>query len=238
MTIAAMHRGVKLCLDKNSYLPIPSFEPEEIDFWINKTQGVYADKCIELLTNPNVSNDEKKKCQEILSPFYKFLGYQTVDIVNYTTLSANAWRCPSTGLAPTNTRRITDVYIKINRVIEDGTSVTAQNVPCQFIPITEINKYMKTIYNEVYFELPVYTFVEYSSTSKGLLIFVDSKTTSVTALLASYFENPPDVDINTLTNSEFPESVHQKIVDLTVTLMLENIESERIKTQPVINNTL
>jgi hypothetical protein len=35
MTIAEMHRAFKLELDKSSALELPSFEPEEIDFWLN-----------------------------------------------------------------------------------------------------------------------------------------------------------------------------------------------------------
>ncbi len=238
MIVDLLHRGVRLGLDKNSYLPIPSFEPEEIDYWLNKAQDAYVDKCIDALTDINTSEEEKKRCQEVLSPLYKFLGYQAVDVLNYTTLSVNAWKCPSTGTAPLNTRRITDVYVKLNRTLEDGTSVTNQTVPCKFIPITEINKYMYTPFNRVYFEMPAYTFIEYNSSDKGFLIFSDSQTSTISMVLASYFENPRSIDITTSTTSELPEVAHQKIIDLAVTLMIENIESERVQTQPLINKTL
>ena len=38
MTISEMHLAFKLELDKTSALELPSFEPEEIDFWLNAAQ--------------------------------------------------------------------------------------------------------------------------------------------------------------------------------------------------------
>ena len=43
MTIVETHRAVKLELDKSSALELPAFEPEEIDYWINKAIEQFVD---------------------------------------------------------------------------------------------------------------------------------------------------------------------------------------------------
>src|SRR3990167_2728325 len=61
MTVAEMHTAFKMGLDKGDTLSYPNFEPEEIDFWLNKSQDRFVKQRYGINNNKRQSFEETQK---------------------------------------------------------------------------------------------------------------------------------------------------------------------------------
>lgn len=151
-------------------------------------------------------------------------------------------------------RHILSVYAYLeNNYLEDGTFGTATSLyKCDSIKEEDSIHYLKNAFNVPYFENPVYYVTQdygYATTTttpsgsswptvncKELVIIYNSFASGVGQLYVSAIRNPRQVIFLASVGCELPVIAHQKIVDLTVAMLLENIESSRIETNTQLLN--
>jgi len=242
MTVSEMHVAVKLGLDKSSALELPSFEPEEIDYWLNVGQDDYVHgKYNEYKVNVG-NNKSTKEIQEELSSLLKYTAFTPSATTGF--FEGKGYYIDLESLATYTVRYVLSAIATVNRQLEDGSSVTTALVFCNDVEINNLDKYIITAYNQrPYFENPVYFISQaYSADpNRGLTIITDYYTSALSKVDLIYVREPKKLnrstDNDTLTTTcELPKYTHQKIVDLTVFLMLENIESKRFQTNNAILN--
>jgi len=234
MTVDQMHRGVKLGLDKTSSLALPAFEPEEIDLWLNIAQDKFIETCFDLIEAANVNSDTLSKYTGYIAHLYRYpKSLNTPN--NFADLAPNVYTAYEAAWTMKQYSKVTKVVVDItNRQLEDGTIIISTTIPAEYVPFEKLNKYFETTFNYPYFENPVWSYAGTSTASNQPLIVVciDSYTESVSNIKIGYYEQPVAISLSAATDCQMPIDAHQKIVDMAVTLMIENIESPRIQTQP------
>jgi hypothetical protein len=241
MTVSEMHVAVKLGLDKSSALELPSFEPEEIDYWLNVGQDRYIYDRYKEYKNNKTDNAITKEIHEELSPLIKYDNFAAAAITGFfgtVGMSGGGYYINIDSLGTYTLRHILVVMGYVTRTLEDGSGVTGGLVFCNNISISDLNKYVINSFNQKpYFENPVYFLSQAFSAdpNRGMVILVDYYTSSLEKVDLVYIREPKKlnrtVDNDTLTTTcELPKYIHQRIVDLTVFLMIENIESNRVQT--------
>lgn len=211
MTIFDMHTAVKLGLDKSSSLPLPAFEPEELDYWLNEAQlqlvkqkafgnnfrGEGFEDSIKRIDDLTTLVKVENKNVLDLHPFY--------DNVKYILLST-----------------IPDYMFFVG-----ATAMTASSA-LETLPVKheDIRNLIRTEFNDPFIKHPFVYFYDHK-----LCVIYDFHN-EVNALQVKYIKKPNKL-VRTVPNigetnvSELPFQVHPEIVALTVNLLLENIESQR-----------
>lgn len=226
MDIEGMHIGFKVELDKTSSLELPSFEPEEIDYWLNLAQKQYVEERVNIY---NQSTNEEKVIIKIQDDIRPLFSYDTLTIASESLddLSNDYWF-------------LQDIYVTISKTsTEFGDTLSNETVPCDIINETDVKKYMETPTHKPYFDRP--KFVMSNNSSGYLNIIVDAFTTLGTVADVFYIRKPIEmsIDLTTPANSidcELPEHTHHNIISLAVKLALENIESTRFQTNSLLVN--
>jgi hypothetical protein len=213
MTINELHTMVKVELDKTSSLELPSFTQEEIDYWINRAINLEVKDLYDLYITSGKSKQVLNRIQDDLFPLF-----DTATIVY------------ASGSLPSDYLYLINVNATVNKVLEDGTSVTDKTVSCDIINEVDANKYITTPTNNPYFDNPKYII----SRVFGSNIIKDAFTTVLTNVIIYYIKIPTKVeDVTPNRDTEYtdlPEHMHYKIASRTALLMLENIESNRFQT--------
>jgi hypothetical protein len=153
-----------------------------------------------------------------------------------------------------NIRYILSVYVTLSgNFLEDSTyASTGSLYKCDPIREEDSVKYLKTAVNIPYFENPVYYVTQdygYASSTttpagtswptlscKELVIIYNSFATGVGQVYINSVRNPNLMSYSSSSNCILPSIVHNKIVDLAVELMIENIESPRLQTNAQLLN--
>jgi hypothetical protein len=223
MTITEMHTAVKIGLDKTSSLSLPAFEPEEIDFWLNKAQEKFVDQIYEDYKHTGLES----KLSDYLAPLLESFSqsdYITKPINKddtSTSFSSHALRYNirfnriSNPLTPTvfldyttDIRYILSVYVLANRIgyiLEEGTTGTAGIHKCKEIKESEVNQYITTDMNIPYFEDPVYYVTQDYGYSNSLSLplgvsMVDEKYKEFVIIYDSFSNQPLKIYANILRN--------------------------------------
>lgn len=252
MTVSEMHVAVKLGLDKSSALELPSFEPEEIDYWLNNAQDEFIrERYKQYLTAVNANdNPILLKINKDLSPIIRdtvLSGSGT----SLTQVDANFSGGKLYSLAfdsLQDSAYVLKVHVRITRTLEDGSTATNEYVPCKFINLSELDRYLTTPFNEPYFEQPVYYVSEEGDTASvplagenvtAIRILVDYFTSAASSAGLTYLITPQEINITTGSpngDSILPNHTHQEIVDICVNKLIENIESGRFQTNSALLN--
>lgn len=220
MNISEMHIGVKLGLDKTSSLELPSFLDEELDYWINVAIQAFVNERINVIRHKSIQSNVDISTKLVDA----YEGIRT--LIKNSPVIDNV-----TGTLPTDLYSLLEVYAYVDRLLEDGTSVGSTEYQCKLISEAESFRYKETNGHKPYFLYPVYYVNSYNS--HYLKVLVDSFSTLL-EVKVSYVKNPAVVSLSSTVDCDLPEFTHQKIVDLTVILLLENIESQRFATNSVI----
>jgi len=216
MTIAETHVAVKLGLDKTSSLELPAFEPEELDFWINKGISKFIDvayktfeetqsitESIKTLVEEDIfatysgsyGNANKENCYtaDIFDPsVYRYALGEEVNIVYLDSIS-NEYKTKRQG--------VTEASQESYRHFLDN-------------PFSEHRLH----YDEA---KPLRLFVQ------NYVELISDENYSVTDYIIRYLRNPATVSLSGNVDCDLPSHVHHKIVDIVVSMLLENIESSR-----------
>jgi len=228
-----MHDAVKLGLDKTSSLELPAFELEELNYWLNEAQlqlvkqKMYGNnyrgegfedsgKRIDDL-NPLVS--ESTQTALTSHPFYpnvKILNTININVENGgLEIPADYMFYISSSVEYSNSN---PDYDPTRKIVE--TVPILQNNIKNFIQ-TEFNTpYIKTPYVYFYDNKIGYIHDPYKDIEYAYIKFIKRPGELIDSAPSS----------GQVTESELPEQVHPEIVSLTVNLLLENIESQRLQT--------
>lgn len=253
MTVSEMITNLRLGLDKTSSLTTPSFEPEELVHWLNVAQQRWVKT---KFSGNNIYKagfgDMQKRISDLQNlvvnledvlPATQYQDYPIDQVYVLDLENVGVFAGPP------------PVYIDITDWVSEGkfmffldsrTNITRSEKYDVYSPSTtgvvkniyvdaeDIGKYLETPHNKPYFEQPI-CFLE----GNNLVVITDSYC-SVNSIYIKYLREPRVLVLSVsnvakeTTTCELPEYACQEIVDLAVTILLENIESQRIQTQPVI----
>lgn len=215
MTIAETHRAFKLELDKTSALELPSFEPEEIDFWLNngirkfvKTRHAEFEKGI-------------KRIEDL-----KTLIVDATITGASLTLDALRTGVYWASLASLTTKWFTlgeEVDIRYIKLGESGYTVKRQGVTeCT---IDTYRSHIDDPYSEhrLHYEEAKPLRLTYQSSVE----LVTDGNYTITNYYIRYLRKPAEVSLSLSVSCDLPEHTHDEIVKMAVSMALENIEQPR-----------
>jgi len=213
MTIAQMHTAVKLGVDKSSALQLPAFEDEEIDHFLNKEIEKFVD-------GGYTTFEETQDITESLKTLVEntIIAITTVSVIrpyhyNASLSSLTTYRYM---LSEEADIRYTDPISSVLITKRQGITECTHESYRQFID----NPYSEHVlhYGEA---KPLRLF------EKTSVLLVSDGNYSVVNYVITYIKNPATVSLSGNVSCDLPEKTHRRIVDLTVSTLLENIESNR-----------
>ncbi len=221
MTIQEMHIAFRLEADKTSSLEYPDFQPEEIDYWLNRA---IQDVTKQRYTGNNPKKESVEETQKRRDDLRNITKNKVITVFSYDPLlnkpNGVFVDLPSDyyyALSEEVTLRYPDCH---------GTNVEKRIIAK---PITHdrYNKLVRdpfnTPYEEEIFSLP------YEDMRNELV--TGETTHQVTAYHLRYLRKPATVNYFTNTTCDLSEHLHSEIVTYAVNLAIENIESPRVITQ-------
>jgi len=217
MDITAMHQGFKVEVDKTSALELPSFEPEEIDLWLN----MYIKKFTK--TRYSGINPKQQSFEETQK--------RTDDLRTLLRMSDIGLTSTSPSVAHPNSYffDLPDEYwFTVGEEAEINVSGTESRV--SIIQCT-LDEYPKKIID------PFSEHILHYQSAKPLRIFyrdsvelVCDTDYSASHYYLTYITKPTEVSITTSTDCNLPEHTHDEIVKGAANMALENIEQPRYQT--------
>ncbi|HKL13111.1 MAG TPA: hypothetical protein VJ907_05845 [Halanaerobiales bacterium] len=222
MTITEMHNAVRLGLDKTSALEVPSFESEELDHWLNKAIERFVKTRYSGVNVKKESFEQTQKRIDDLRTLVKstdlILYARSVEFPNAYIVDDEENDWPSDYLFTISEEALATI---------NGEEKRVGVVQCTHDEYREAidNPYSEHIlhYNSA---KPLRLFYEYN-----VILITDGQYTLSNYYL-TYLRVPAtvDFDADTPIDCDLPEHTHSEIVDMTVNMLLENIEQPRYKT--------
>lgn len=224
MTVLEMHTAVELGLDKSASFQIAAFEPEDIDYWLNEAQTELVKRKI-FGNNPRGEwYDGSVKRMEDLTTILKTAA---VSSLGSHPMYPNVYTVDTTALD-------SNYMFFVDAVCEEADGDKEET---QLVKISQIKNLIETERNKPYLRNP-YVFLQGNNVN-----IIRDPFKTYTNVHVTYVERPltlvrenPVANVST-TTSVLPEQVHPEIVALTVLLMLENIESQRLQSNLITFNT-
>jgi hypothetical protein len=246
MIISEMHLAVKQKLDKTSSLELPSFEPEEIDFWLNDAIDTFIKERIEGLdvTRKGVEENQRR-IDDLRTLVWIKDGLSTLTVDNETEYYNPDHTIHSFLLPTENSGEFDNIYfrylncnVRVSSVFEEagfylvaGTRFNIKRVTADTLEVEIRNPYSPyKMYNKKATPLMYIQGDE--------IKFVTDRNYTIDTVKLTYIKQPAVVDINTSTNCDLPPKVHSEIVNIAVQKMLENIESGRYQSFSVESTPL
>lgn len=237
MTVQEMSNAVLMKLDKSSSFAVAAFEDEDILYWLNVSQGeLIKRKMFGSDRNPQGYGQGQKRMED-LSPLVVYSDQMLYDETNGPLYAHSYHPNVATLIIADN---ISDYlyYVGCDVLISDPNAPT-DTTPQESILVEEsvIGKLISTPYNK-----PVLR-NSYIYLKEGEVNVIYDAFATVNSIYVSYVRKPLKLvltvaDATSETDTcELPEHTHDEIVNLTVMLMLENIESERTQTQFITLNS-
>lgn len=216
MTIQEFHRNFDIELDKTLDYEYPYILPEQKDYWLNKAQDALIINCLEP-NNPNEKSFEET--QDVLEKIRTII-VESGNII--PTVSGTVY----TSALPTDY-----LYKLRHRCTTVDTTCGIKNVGGIFTKQLYLNNMLKDPFWQPSAEYPVYYIIGNSINYETLGLF------SITNTKLTYVKNPavmrlgteyviPTTDIQ----CELPEYCHSELLSRAVSMVLENIESQRYQT--------
>lgn len=212
-----MHTSFKQGLDKFDSKNYPNLEPEEIDLLLNQSQDAFVKQRYGYNNTKKQSFEQTQKRTEDLKTLVKSASIvpaaNSANNINsnsvFATLPEDHWL---------TVQELTNItYSDCNNA-----SVTKD----VYTEVLQHDDYSKVINNP--FSKPLDDKVLRLVTSDGVEL-LHSSSSSVNSYKIRYIKKPVNVDLTNSINSELPEITHQEVVNLAISIALENIESPRVK---------
>lgn len=218
MTISDMHVAVKLDLDKTSALDIPAFEPEEIDFWLNRA---IRDFIKTRATGTNAKGESFEQTQKRIDDLRTVVDNAFVLLNAYGVSKNNGYRGAITG--------VTDYWFSVSEEADITVDSTTTRVG-----VTECtqDEYRQMI------DDPFSEHILHYGSAKPLRLFygdyvelVSDGNYTVDKFYLTYIKQPTEVSLSGSVDCDLPDHTHDEIVRIAVSMMLENVEQPRLRTQ-------
>jgi hypothetical protein len=224
MTISEMHSAIKMELDKTSSLELPSFESEEIDYWINRTINDFIKQRIPSNKN-KLTIEETKKVRDDL----RTLVGPPISL----TLVVNSYYPNNFCFSlPTDYLYDLEDEVIIEYTDEETGSRLQKKVPTNEVTSNTYSTHLRDPFSEhiIYKE-----FARPLKMVRGNeIVYVTDGDYDIIDCYFTYIKKPAVVTLTssalTTISCDLPESVHNDIVQLAAVKMLENIESPRYMT--------
>ena len=225
MNISEMHRAFKLELDKSSALELPSFEPEEIDFWLNMAIRSF------------VKNRYRGKQDGV---GFEQIAKRTMDlseIVVEDTLSVTEGTIKENSYVADLTSCTGDLWFIVGEEVDITYTRLGQSSPTtkrQGVTQCNANNYRSSI-DDPYSEHRLH----YEEAKPLRLIYqrtvelITDGSYTVDDYMVRYIKKPVEVAIGTNTDCDLPEHTHDEVTKLAANMVLENIEQPRYKSHVV-----
>lgn len=221
MTISEMHTAVKLGLDKTSGLELPAFEPEEIDFWLNKAIECFVET---RYSGNNIKQESVEQTQKRLDDLRTLIVeaniVPTVGTVNDLPNSYSA-------ILPTSPAYLRALMEEVNIRFLDSYTNDYKNIR------SGVTKCTSDTYTD-YLDNPFSEHRLYLGKAKPLRLvknttveLITDGNYSITNYYLRYIKKPVTVALSPVANCDLPSHTHHQIVDMCVGMLLENIESNR-----------
>lgn len=235
MTVLEMHNAVLLGLDKSASYQVAAFEPEDIDYWLNEAQT-------ELLKQKVFGNNVRGekygqgiKRMEDLSPLVEYSTGLAYDGV-LGPLKDHAYH-PNVATVKISDHIPNYLYYVGSDVLINDSNAPTTTTPQESMLVEEsvIGNLISTPYNK-----PVLRQC-YIYLKEGEVNVIYDPFATLISIYVSYVRKPKRLNRTTddatyTTTCELPEHTHSELVNLAVSLMLENIESQRFQTQMITLN--
>jgi hypothetical protein len=227
MTVTQMHTAFRLHLDKStSLVGNPDFLPEEIDYWLNEAQDRFIKQ---RLFGNNYRQEKYDQNQKRIDDLRNILINVTGLTLTSSTLGVNVKEVTlpiSDANSPYLFYNHSTVYNNTSNALQVYTTVKFEN----------ISDYLKDFINNPYIRRPLITFYG----DKIAFIYSD-EFVPVTCDLV-YFKRPKKLVLGTPgtyeTNTcELAIHTHSEIVDIAVSLVIENTENPRVQTFEQLNTS-
>lgn len=216
MTIQDMHISLNIEVDKTLDFEYPYMSPEQIDYWLNKAQDRFI-KDRAYPQNPNSKGFEETQLRiEDLRTIIKESGQLTPvsSGTTYITTLPNDYQ-----------------YLVRHRCITSDTTCGVKNVGGDLTRQEFINNMIKDPFWRPTADEPWYYFLGNSIVYETLGTFIVQKTNltyikeaAKMTLGSQYIAPTTDIDC------ELPEQSHQDVINIAISMILENIESQRYQT--------
>jgi len=220
MDVTSMHISFKQGLDKFDSLNYPNLLPEEIDLVLNQSQEMFIKQRYGVNNTKGQGFEVTQKRIEDLRTLVKTeILYPIANNTSNINNNSVFVEFPS------------DYWI----AVQELTNVTYED--CNDVPITE-DVYTQNIQHDDYSKIISNPFRK-PSTSKVLRLItkdgielLHSPTSKINSYKLRYIKRPNKINIksNPKVDCELPEITHQEIVNGAISIALENIEAQRLKT--------
>jgi hypothetical protein len=226
MDIDNMHIAVKLEVDKTSALELPSFEPEEIDFWLNNAIHKFGKTKYSGMNIKGTSFEQTQKRIDDLRTLIKVYSDTTSTTGSIDSTNGYTFQLPVDGSAIGDE----DYWFTLSEeaTIEvDSTETRVGIVECT------MDEYRQKI-DDPYSEHKLHY-----TLAKPLRLFINNTVElisdgnyTVNDYHLVYLRVPVTVVVTagSQVDCDLPEHTHDEIVKLAVSMMLENIEQPRYQT--------
>lgn len=215
MNILEMHIATRMELDKTQDFQYPDFQPEQIDYWLNKGYQQHVEDTAYPIQQGKIPFEQTQKRIDELREIVKSETIATTTIgTNYLTQLPNDYNHLVRHQCRTLVNNISNLVSgietnqdKINIQLKDPFWKPIPNEPLYYI-----------IDNAIVYE------------TKGDFQIVESYLTYIKSLVKMRLGSQytiPSTDIDCEISSEY---VQHQIINRAVNMMLENIESQRYQT--------
>ena len=234
MNIETMHVNVKLEHDKTSALELPSFEPEEIDFWINMAIRRFGKTRYGGISSKGTSFEQTQKRIDDLRTLIKVYSDPSGIAGSIDSTKGYTFQLPIEG------SELGD---------EDYWFALAEEVTITVDAVETKVGVIESTLDEYRFRVddPFSEHILHYGSAKPIRLFhgnsvelISDGNYTVDDYHLTYLRKPVDVDISAETpvDCDLPEHTHDEIVKLAVNMMLENIEQPRYQTHMNEVNTM
>jgi hypothetical protein len=222
MTIAQMHLAWRMQLDKSGSLELPSFLPEEIDFWLNAAANKFA-KIRYTGSDKGLGFEENLKRTEDLKTL--IIDDDLIPVAG--TLRPNSWVCDASALDRKWFILGEEVDIHYTKLGEVNHSTKRQGVTqCT---IDTYRSHIDDPYSE--------HILHYEEAKPLRLVYQDyielvtDGNYTITKYYIRFLRKPAEMSLVGSDNCDLPEHTHDEIVLMAVSMALENIEQPRYQSQ-------
>lgn len=221
MTRDQLHINFKIAMDKNSqsiaFGGCPAFLPEEIDYWLNL--GLQQEISNKFTGQNNLQQAFEKSVKRI----HDLEKLVLTDVEVAATKENGINRCYITDLF--NDKRM----FFVDALFNFGSNKT----PVNLVDHASAKRFKKSYNNNPWIDTPIATIED-----NTLYIYYDdmSMASDVYSVDITYVKVPTKIeDLSANDSNELPEYMWNEVINRSVELALEDIESKRVQTKSQLN---
>lgn len=232
MIVAEMHDAVRLGLDKSSNLPLPSFLPEEIDYWLNEAQiQIIKQKAFGNNFRKEGFEDSVKRIEDLATlvtipegtyaspPLYPHPFYPNVQYIEKGDIGNN-FHFPQLAF---------EYMYYVDSVVSVTTDTKSFQLGTRLASHDKIRNLIETEFNKPVIRTPFVYFYE------DKIGYIHDPDHFISSVHVTCIRKPKEMVYSNPSQKqtivcELPEHVHPEIVASAINMILENIESPRQET--------